>query len=77
MLRQLALYYHKDANNLFMVRLAQVIKINQKEIVRFVVVVFLIYNNTRCIYHVKMASKETRISDCAMSSSSFSFHTFR
>ena len=25
MLRQLALYYHKDANNLFMVRLAQVI----------------------------------------------------
>ena len=24
MLRQLALYYHKDANNLFMVRLAQV-----------------------------------------------------
>lgn len=24
MLRQLAMYYHKDANNLFMVRLAQV-----------------------------------------------------
>lgn len=24
MLRQLALYYHKDANNLFMVRIAQV-----------------------------------------------------
>ena len=26
MLRQLALYYHKDANNLFMVRIAQVNK---------------------------------------------------
>jgi hypothetical protein len=28
MLRQLAMYYHKDANNLYMTRIAQVILIN-------------------------------------------------
>ena len=50
MLRQLAMYYHKDANNLFMVRLAQV-RFSRRKIIYsvkvdiFVSVRYEIYNN--------------------------------